>query len=65
MPGHIVHPRFITMRLLRGGGERVPEVIKPKFGREMPMKSAFKKNQGNGQGGAGIGAPRSSDSPSR
>ena len=52
MPSHVVNPRFITMTLLRGGGERVAEVIKPKFGREMLVKGAFKKNQGNGQGGA-------------
>lgn len=52
MSRHVVNPRFITMALLRGGGERVAEVIKPKFGREMPVKGAFKKNQGNGQGGA-------------
>ena len=49
MPGHIVHPRFIAMRLLRGGGERVAEVIKPKFGREMLFESAFEKKERNGK----------------
>lgn len=52
VPGHIVHPGFITMRLLCGGGERVAQVIKPKIGREMLMKGAFEKKKGNRQGGA-------------
>ena len=52
MPGYIVHPGFITMRLLCGGGERVTQVVKPKIGREMPMKGAFEKKKGNRQGGA-------------
>lgn len=40
------------MRLLRGGGERVAEVIKPKFGREMLFESAFEKKERNGKSGA-------------
>ena len=41
MPGHIVHPRLIAMRLLRGGGESVPEVIEPIFGGKVFSESAF------------------------
>ena len=55
MPGYIVHPRFIAMRLLCGGGEGVSEVVEAIIGREMYAEGAFEENERDGNGGADTG----------